>query len=74
MSSIFRSDEEYEFDFDNLVGHSRGGISNENMKHHYKIELEQLKTYLTSNAPIKELRKFTIKYVCAHFRRQRRTR
>ena len=66
INSISHSDEESALDFDNMVSHFRGDISDENMKRLCKIELDQLKIDLISNIPMEELNKWTIKDFCRH--------
>ena len=46
MHSHFYSNEEFKVDFDKLFSHFKGDFNDENIKGHYKIELDQLNIYL----------------------------
>ena len=62
-SSVLHRNDECVVNFDNVLGHFRGDISNENIKCLCQIELDQLKTHL-KKIPIKELNKLTIEDIC----------
>ena len=74
ISSTLRIDEENVIDFNKLVGHFRGGITNEYVKGSFKIDLDKLKIDLKENVPIEGLNKLTIKDFCTHVFKDRAMR